>query len=131
MRLARAGILVRNPGIVTLTIVLTAILAACGSPRANKAPSRIAMLHPKIIENPTGHPDAWYRPDPIRVKVGQMVIWTNKDSDPHDVTARNGTFVSGPIPAGGTYRWVARKPGTYRYFCTLHPEMHGEIIVRA
>jgi plastocyanin len=90
------------------------------------------MTHPQIVPNTQGSsPDSWYEPDPIRVRVGQTITWTNQDTDPHDVTADDGTFASGPIGAGGSFRWTPTRPGTYRYICTLHPEMHGEIIVRA
>jgi plastocyanin len=109
-------------------------LSACGSPSAtshNDVPAR-AMTRPTIVENTQGDdPDAFYRPDPIRVRVGQTVTWTNKDSDPHDVTSVDGVFASGPIAEDASFRWTPTRPGTYRYFCTLHPEMHGEIIVRA
>jgi plastocyanin len=106
-------------------------LAGCGSSSRSASPavSVQAMTHPKIVPNPSGHPDAWYRPDPIRVRVGQAITWTNQDNDPHDVTADGGAFASGPIPAGGVFRWVPTQPGTYTYFCTLHPEMHGVVIV--
>jgi plastocyanin len=114
--------------------LLAFALAACGSSASPPAPQPVAeadatMTHPKIVQNPSGNPDAWYEPNPIRVKVGQAITWTNKDGDPHDVTADNGAFASGPIGAGGTYRMVLTAPGKYTFFCTLHPEMHGEIIV--
>jgi plastocyanin len=89
------------------------------------------MTRPVIVANEHGgDPDAFYRPDPIRVRVGQTVTWTNKDPDLHDVTSEIGAFASGPMGDGGTFRWTPTQPGVYRYFCTLHPEMHGEVIVR-
>jgi plastocyanin len=88
------------------------------------------MAHPLIVPNTHGkYPDSFYVPDPIRVRVGQPITWINKDTDPHDVTADDGTFGSGPIGAGGTFVWVPTQPGTYPYFCTIHPEMHGTIVV--
>lgn len=115
--------------------VLAAIaLSACGSPSATPDThvSAHAMTHPTIVENTqSDDPDAFYRPDPIRVHVGQTITWTNNDSDPHDVTSVDGVFASGPIAEGASFRWTPTRPGTYRYFCTLHPEMHGQIIVRA
>lgn len=111
------------------------LLAGCGSPSSQPpttpAISLQAMIHPKIIATKSGHPDALYVPDPIRVRVGQTVTWTNMDGDPHDVTADDGSFYSGPIGTGGSWRWTARRPGTYTYTCTLHPDMHGTIIVSA
>lgn len=110
-------------------LLASLLVSACGSAHTSKGPNKFQMTHPNIVQNPTGKPDAWYRPSPIRVHVGQRVVWTNKDSDPHDVTANDGVFASGPIPAGGTYQLVTSRPGTYRYFCTIHPGMHGVIIV--
>lgn len=106
--------------------------AGCG-PSHTAVPKPNATLGPlrvRIVEHAGGDPDAFYRPDPIRAHVGEIITWTNLDSDPHDVTARNGLFASGPIANGSSYTWVPRQPGTYKYFCTLHPEMHGIIIVR-
>ena len=108
------------------------VLAGCGVSGASPQPTAVtayAMTHPLIVPNPTGHPDSFYEPDPIRVNVGQSVTWTNKDTDPHDVTANDGSFYSGPIPAGGSWSWTFTRPGTYPYFCTIHPDMHGEVIV--
>jgi plastocyanin len=114
-----------------LAAVALLSIAGCGRSAATKPsrPTPNTMLQPKIVENPGGEPDAWYRPNPIRVRVGQAITWTNNDADLHDVTADDGTFASGTLAAGGTFRWVPRRVGTYRYSCTLHPEMHGTVIV--
>lgn len=113
-------------------LLLAGLLAGCGSSSGEPptAAPRQAVTHPLIVPNTHGsYPDSFYQPDSIRVRVGQIVSWTNKDSDPHDVTSLDGTFASGPIGAGGTYRWVATQAGTYQYFCTIHPEMHGTVVV--
>lgn len=137
-RPGRQLVRVRNGGVaIVAALILLATTAGCGSsaapppatPSSVAAISPYAMRHPNIVENPTGHPDAWYEPNPIRVKVGQSVTWTNRDADPHDATATNGMFASGPIAAGASYTWVPTRPGTYQYFCTIHPEMHGVVIV--
>ncbi|HLJ67574.1 MAG TPA: cupredoxin domain-containing protein [Chloroflexota bacterium] len=104
------------------------LLAGCGSSPA--APSLYTMRHPAIVANGHGKfPDAFYEPNPIRVRVGQSITWTNMDSDLHDVTSDSGAFASGVLAQGGTFTWVPTRPGTYTYSCTLHPEMHGTIIV--
>jgi plastocyanin len=88
------------------------------------------MLHPVIVANRKSKvPDAFYVPNPIRVRAGQTVTWTNDDNDLHDVTADDGTFSSGPMAYRTTWRLRLTRPGTYRYFCTLHPDMHGTLIV--
>jgi plastocyanin len=68
-------------------------------------------------------------PDPVRVHVGQPVVWVNKSSFPHTATARNGSFNSGNVNVGATFRFIPRKPGTYTYYCQYHPLMHGILIV--
>lgn len=112
------------------------LLAGCSNPLAGgAAPSPTlpvgSSTHVTVAATKSGHPDALYVPDPIRVHVGQTIMWTNTDTDPHDVSADSGAFYSGPIGTDGRWRWKATKPGTYTYTCTLHPDMHGTIIVTA
>jgi plastocyanin len=67
-------------------------------------------------------------PETLKVKRGDIVVWTNKDPFPHTVTAP-GAFDSGPIAAGKSWRLVARRAGTYAYVCTLHSNMKGTLQV--
>jgi plastocyanin len=67
-------------------------------------------------------------PETLTVKRGDTVIWTNKDPFPHTVTAP-GKFDSHDIPAGGSWKYVARVAGDYAYICTLHPNMKGTLRV--
>jgi len=112
-------------------LLLAGSAAGCGNAASDQSKIPFAT-HLTIVANPHAPPDAFYLPNPVQVHVGQIVSWTNKDTDPHDVTSEGsdgGTLNSGPIATGASYRWLARRPGTYHYLCTLHPEMHGEIIV--
>jgi len=118
-------------------LILAVLLgtAACGSSRGvvkrpSATPSVYAMHHPTIEPNTHGtNPDSFYLPATLRVHVGDTIIWTNNDSDPHDITSRTGLFSSGPLPDGGKWAWRPLKAGRYPYFCTFHPEMYGVIIV--
>ena len=69
-----------------------------------------------------------YEPETLTVKRGDTVIWTNKDPFPHTVTAP-GKFDSHDIPAGGSWKYVARVAGDYPYICTLHSNMKGMLRV--
>jgi plastocyanin len=78
-----------------------------------------------------------YDPSPLTVKTGTSVTWTNKDSSIHTVTSglpENGDvgtlFDSSLINPGMTFVHVFDKQGTFDYSCTLHPFMHGQIIVK-
>jgi plastocyanin len=64
------------------------------------------------------------------VKQGTRVTWKNSDSDPHTVKSAKGHFASEALDTGDTYSVVMRHTGTFSYICTIHPNMHGEIVVR-
>ncbi len=73
------------------------LLAGCGSPFAGGATATPtipvgSITHVTVIATKSGHPDALYDPDPIRVHVGQTITWSNTDTDPHDVSADDGSF---------------------------------------
>ena len=70
------------------------------------------------------------QPATLTVAVGDTVVWTNEDFVPHTATARDGTWDSKSIDANGTYRWVARAPGTHVYICAFHPNMQATVAVR-
>lgn len=68
-------------------------------------------------------------PDPVRVHVGQPLIWVNDSNAPHTATARNLAFNSGNVDTGARWEYVPNKVGTYPYYCIYHPLMHGVLIV--
>ena len=70
-----------------------------------------------------------YQPSVLVVNRGDTVVWINKDPFPHTVTA-SAAFDSHDIPAGATWRYVARKTGSFQYICTLHPNMQGTLRVQ-
>ena len=67
-----------------------------------------------------------YQPEMLVVRRGDSVVWVNDDPMPHTVTAA-GYFDSRTIAAGKSWRFVARRAGTYRYVCTLHSNMAGSL----
>ncbi len=70
-----------------------------------------------------------YKPDPVRIEEGGKVIWQNEDSVAHTATAEDGSFDTGPIEEGKIKSETFKEPGTYRYVCSIHPQMHGTIEV--
>lgn len=73
--------------------------------------------------------DFGYTPATLTVPVGTTVTWVNNGVAPHTVTDRAGRFDSGILNRGQTYRRTFDQPGTYEYFCTLHPDMVARIVV--
>jgi plastocyanin len=73
-----------------------------------------------------------YGPATLTVAVGTKVIWTNDDADPHTVTSATDPRLlkSSALDTGDSFAFTFDKPGTYRYFCSLHPHMQGTIVVQ-
>lgn len=67
----------------------------------------------------------------VTVRAGTRVTWINHDDDAHTVTSSTDVFRSPGLDTDDTYSYTFTKPGTYEYFCTLHPLMRGKVIVRS
>jgi plastocyanin len=67
----------------------------------------------------------------LTVKAGTMVTWTNGDDIPHTVVSKDGLFKSKVLDTGDRFSFAFAKPGSFGYFCSLHPHMTGTIIVKA
>jgi plastocyanin len=64
------------------------------------------------------------------VKVGDTVSWTNSENGiQHTTTANEGLWASGALDSGGVFEFTFTEPGTYSYFCSIHPSMTGTITV--
>jgi len=72
-----------------------------------------------------------FAPQRLTVKRGTTVIWTNRDDIPHTVTAVDLQFRSKALDTDDSYSFTFTTPGTYAYFCSLHPRMTGTIVVEA
>ena len=70
-----------------------------------------------------------FAPNPLDVKVGTTVTWTNRDDIPHTVVSKNLAFRSKTMDTDGTFSFTFTEPGEYKYFCSLHPHMTGSIKV--
>jgi plastocyanin len=70
-----------------------------------------------------------FQPSDLHIKAGTTVIFKNEDDIPHRVAATDGSFYSKALDTDDMARVTFKKPGTFSYFCTLHPHMQGKIIV--
>jgi len=72
-----------------------------------------------------------FLPARLTVPAGAQVTWTNRDEEPHIVVSAGGQFPSSPgLDTGDSYHATFSKPGTYAYFCSIHPQMVGTIVVQ-
>jgi plastocyanin len=73
-----------------------------------------------------------FTPPTVTVKAGTTVTWTNKDDIPHGIAATNNAFPrSKALDTDDSYSFTFTTPGTYQYFCYVHPHMTGTIVVQA
>ena len=73
-----------------------------------------------------------FSPKTFTAAVGATVTWINHDDVPHTATstAKPKSFQSGTLDTDGQFAHVFTAPGTYDYFCAVHPKMTGKIIVK-
>jgi amicyanin len=72
-----------------------------------------------------------FSPPELKVKAGTTVTWTNADDIPHTVTSTTQAFRSKPLDTDDKFSFTFTTPGSYKYFCSLHPHMTGMIVVEA
>jgi plastocyanin len=72
-----------------------------------------------------------FDPPRLTVKAGTTVTWYNEDDIPHTVAATGKQFRSKALDTDGKFSFTFTTPGSYEYFCSLHPHMTGVIVVEA
>ena len=71
-----------------------------------------------------------FGPQTLTVPVGATVTWTNRDDIPHTVVSTDGVFKSKVRDTDETFSYTFTKPGTYPYYCSVHPKMTGKVVVQ-
>ena len=70
-----------------------------------------------------------FSPATVTVNAGSTVVWTNDDSIQHDITFNGGGIASSVLNHNDTFSHTFPTAGTYHYICSIHPFMHGTVIV--
>jgi amicyanin len=117
---------------VTATVVVLAgvvglsdLLARAVVPAAAAGPNEATEVKVKIA-------NLAYDPPTLTVKVGTKVTWTNQDEVPHTVTSttKPRLLKSPALDTNDSFSHVFKEPGTFKYFCTVHPKMAGTVVVK-
>ena len=122
----------RLVGPLLLVAAVAIITAACNGsgPSAYGAPaSTAATTTAATATNAATIKGFSFQPEVLKVKVGAKVTWTNDDTVAHTVTADTTSFASGNLQPGGSFSFTFTRPGTYAYHCSIHPSMHGSVVV--
>ena len=106
-------------------------MAGMPTAQPTSAPAAVAAvvrLHQHVV-NVSIHNFA-FGPARLVVSPGTRIVWTNQDSDPHTVTSTKGVWASEALDTGSQFARVFTTAGTFPYYCSIHPFMHGTIVVK-
>ena len=138
--------------VMAAVLVLTALLEGCtgrsdgttGGSEVTTTPGQAAgrapvtgapppaVAAPSAVPNQVTIDNFAFNPPVLTVALGTKVTWINRDDVPHTATstAKPRAFDSGTLDTDDQFAHVFEAPGTYEYFCTVHPHMTGQIIVK-
>ena len=107
-----------------LTMALLAVVA--GGSLIPMTPAQAATI-------PVAMAHYAFSPASITINVGDTLTWTNSDTAPHDVTTTSGPVPihSATLTTGQSWSYTFTTPGTYRYICSIHPDMQASVTVLA
>jgi Icc protein len=72
-----------------------------------------------------------FSPSELTIPTGTRVTWINHDDMPHNIVSTDKQFASPVMDTDDKFTYEFAKPGSYRYYCAIHPRMTGEVVVRA
>ncbi len=129
--------------IAVLGLSSTIFIQCCDLSGATKSGASESMMMHRTAEagpaktadkaaaaNEVGIGDFEFIPATLTVPAGTTVIWTNRDGEAHTVNSTTGAFRSSPMDTDEKFSFRFTVPGTYPYYCRLHPQMKGQIVVR-
>ena len=104
--------------------VVIAMLLCAGS-------SRVTATDQPSAANATVKIDNFvFGAEAITVPVGTTVTWTNSDDIPHTAVSTDGVFKSKVMDTDEKFSYTFTKAGTYTYYCSVHPKMTGQVVVK-
>ena len=116
----------KNARLVVCAATVVFVAAGFGSfaVKESKAADQPASNTEVKIDNFT------FQPQSITVQAGTQVTWVNRDDMPHTVTTDDKMLKSKAVDTDEKFSFTFSMPGTYKYFCSIHPKMTGEIVVK-
>ncbi len=105
-------------------LVVAIVVLLAGSPRVTASDQPSTANAEVKIDNFS------FGPATVTVPVGATVTWTNRDDIPHTVVSTEGMFKSRAQDTDEKFSYTFTKAGTYPYYCSLHPKMTGQVLVK-
>jgi plastocyanin len=120
--------------LVLIAAVASVLAAGCGgggdAPKANANPGNGGSSGSSGSSSSITISNFKFSPSTLKVKAGAQVKVSNKDSTEHTITADNGHSFDSNVDASGSTTVKAPAAGTYAYHCSIHPFMHGKLVVQ-
>jgi plastocyanin len=112
------------------SVLMSGWLGGC-SGRETEPPVQTATA-PAAAEQRITIDNFAFDPQVLTVAPGTKVTWVNRDDVPHTATSSDSPpkFKSKAIDTDERFSQVFTQPGTYRYFCAVHPKMTATIVVK-
>ena len=113
-------------------------VAGCSGSRPPAGSGAASMSMPTMSVTPPAAPVSGdqvnidnfaFAPATLTIRAGGTVTWTNHDEEPHTVAASDGSFHSPGMGTGATFSHTFAAAGTFDYVCSIHPMMHGTVVV--
>ena len=133
----------RSPNLMALAVVMSLLVVVAGCTEGNgrgassqgmtnNGPSKMDHMTPPEAAQQIKIDNFTFDPPTLTIAAGTKVTWINRDDVPHTATstAKPKSFDSGTLDTDQQFSHVFTKPGTYDYFCAVHPKMTGQIIVK-
>ena len=121
----------RKFGRVLGTVILGAVavlsfvfVSGAARPRSVAAAGEQAATNVVTIDN------FMFTPMELTIAPGAQVTWVNKDDVPHTIVSVDHKFKSQALDTDERFSFTFQQPGTYEYFCSVHPRMVGKIFVK-
>jgi plastocyanin len=109
---------------LSTTILSALVIMGISSPRSAVSAENKPSLGAEIkIDNFNFGPD-------LTIAAGTTVTWTNQDDVPHVVASDTNMFKSKALDTDDRFSYTFTKPGTYVYYCTVHPKMTAKVVVQ-
>jgi len=119
---------------LTALVVTSFTLLACGQKTQSAGPDN--QPAPAAADNQSASvtqvkiDNFSFTPQTLTVTAGTTVTWTNSDDVPHNVVSTDKVFKSKTMDTDEKFSYTFTKPGTYGYFCSIHPKMTATVVVK-
>lgn len=118
------------PAGLLYTLLSTSLLVSCGKGDDSGYNSGgNGNSNPPPAANTVTMYNMAFSPGNLKVKTGTTITWSNDDNMSHTVTSDNGTFNSGTLKTGETFKYTFNTVGSFPYHCNFHSGMKGTVVV--